>query len=33
MFSMNFSHYEEVPKDTEAKVIEEYQKHKEEEAE
>ncbi len=33
MFSMSFSHYEEVPKDTEAKVIEEYQKHKEEEAE
>ncbi|MEW6701127.1 MAG: elongation factor G [Bacteroidota bacterium] len=33
MFSMNFSHYEEVPKDTEAKIIEEYQKHKEEEAE
>ncbi len=33
MFSMSFSHYEEVPKDAEAKVIEEYQKHKEEEAE
>ncbi len=33
MFAMSFSHYEEVPKDTEAKVIEEYQKHKEEEAE
>lgn len=33
MFSMSFSHYEEVPKETEAKVIEEYQKHKEEEAE
>ncbi|PKL83763.1 MAG: elongation factor G [Ignavibacteriae bacterium HGW-Ignavibacteriae-3] len=33
MFEMSFSHYEEVPKETEAKVIEEYQKHKEEEAE
>ena len=33
MFAMSFSHYEEVPKETEAKVIEEYQKHKEEEAE
>ena len=33
MFSMSFSHYEEVPKETEGKVIEEYQKHKEEEAE
>lgn len=33
MFSMAFSHYEEVPKDVEAKIIEEYQKHKEEETE
>lgn len=33
MFSMTFSHYEEVPKDVEAKIIEEYQKHKEEETE
>ena len=33
MFAMNFSHYEEVPKETETKVIEDYQKHKEEEAE
>jgi elongation factor G len=33
MFSMAFSHYEEVPKEVEGKIIEEYQKHKEEEAE
>ena len=33
MFSMAFSHYEEVPKDVEGKIVEEYQKHKEEEAE
>lgn len=33
MFAMNFSHYEELPKEVETKVIEEYQKHKEEEAE
>lgn len=33
MFAMNFSHYEEVPKEVEGKIIEEYQKHKEEEAE
>ena len=33
MFSMTFSHYEEVPKEVEGKIIEEYQKHKEEEAE
>ncbi len=33
MFSMTFSHYEEVPKDVESKIIEEYQKHKEEETE
>lgn len=33
MFSMAFSHYEEVPKDVESKIVEEYQKHKEEEAE
>ncbi|MCX6170721.1 MAG: elongation factor G [Ignavibacteriales bacterium] len=33
MFAMSFSHYEEVPKETEGKVIEDYQKHKEEEAE
>ncbi len=33
MFSMGFSHYEEVPKDVESKIVEEYQKHKEEEAE
>jgi hypothetical protein len=30
---MGFSHYEEVPKDVESKIVEEYQKHKEEEAE
>jgi elongation factor G len=33
MFSMAFSHYEEVPKEVEGKIIEDYQKHKEEEAE
>ncbi|MEG8947022.1 elongation factor G [Rosettibacter firmus] len=33
MFTMSFSHYEEVPKEIEAKIIEEYQKQKEEEAE
>jgi len=33
MFSMAFSHYEEVPKEVETKIVEEYQKHKEEEAE
>jgi len=33
MFSMAFSNYEEVPKEVEAKIVEEYQKHKEEEAE
>jgi len=33
MFSMAFSNYEEVPKDVEGKIVEEYQKHKEEEAE
>lgn len=33
MFSMKVSHYEEVPKEVETKIIEEYQKHKEEEAE
>ena len=33
MFAMSFSHYEEVPKEVEGKIIEEYQKHKEEEAE
>ena len=33
MFAMSFSHYEEVPKEVESKIIEEYQKHKEEEAE
>lgn len=33
MFSMSFSHYEEVPKEVEARIIEEYQKQKEEEAE
>ncbi len=33
MFSLSLSHYEEVPKDVEAKIIEEYQKHKVEEAE
>jgi len=33
MFTMSFSHYEEVPKDVETKIIEEYQKNKEEEAE
>ncbi|MBI1939395.1 MAG: elongation factor G [Ignavibacteriales bacterium] len=33
MFSMLFSHYEEVPKEVETKIIEEYQKHKVEEAE
>ena len=33
LFSMTFSHYEEVPKEVEGKIIEEYQKHKEEEAE
>lgn len=33
MFAMGFSHYEEVPKDVEGKIVEEYQKHKEEEAE
>lgn len=33
MFSMTFANYEEVPKDVEGKIIEEYQKHKEEEAE
>ncbi|MGK9477333.1 elongation factor G [Melioribacter sp. OK-6-Me] len=33
MFKMSFSHYEEVPKEVEAKIIEEYQKHKEEAAE
>lgn len=32
-FSMTFSHYEEVPKDVEAKIIEEYQKSKEGEEE
>jgi hypothetical protein len=30
---MAFSNYEEVPKEVEAKIVEEYQKHKEEEAE
>ncbi len=33
MFKMSFSHYEEVPKEVEAKIIEEYQKHREETAE
>jgi elongation factor G len=33
MFSMTFSHYEEVSKDIEGKIIEEYQKSKEEEKE
>lgn len=33
MFAMLFSHYEEVPKEVETKIIEEYQKHKVEEAE
>ncbi|MEW6195085.1 MAG: elongation factor G [Bacteroidota bacterium] len=33
MFAMAFSHYEEVPKEVESKIIEEYQKHKEEETE
>ena len=33
MFAMTFSHYEEVPKEVEGKIIEDYQKHKEEEAE
>ena len=33
MFSMAFSHYEEVPKEVETKIVEEYQKQKEEEAE
>ncbi|MFZ6033756.1 MAG: elongation factor G [Melioribacter sp.] len=33
MFKMSFSHYEEVPKEVEAKIIEEYQKQKEEAAE
>jgi len=33
MFSMSFSHYEEVSKDIEGKIIEEYQKSKEEEKE
>ncbi|MCX7797403.1 MAG: elongation factor G [Melioribacter sp.] len=33
MFTMSFSHYEEVPKEIEAKIIEEYQKQKEEETE
>lgn len=33
MFAMSFSHYEEVPKDVESKIIEEFQKNKEEEAE
>ena len=32
-FSMAFSHYEEVPKDVEAKIIDEYQKSKEHEEE
>jgi len=32
-FSMVFSHYEEVPKDVEAKIIDEYQKSKEHEEE
>lgn len=31
MHTRNFSHYEEVPKDVEAKIIEEYEKSKEEE--
>jgi elongation factor G len=31
MHTRAFSHYEEVPKDVEAKIIEEYQKSKEEE--
>ncbi|MBM4170683.1 MAG: elongation factor G [Ignavibacteria bacterium] len=33
MFSMSFSHYEEVSKDIEGKIIEEYQKSKEEDKE
>ncbi|MGK9369539.1 elongation factor G [Melioribacter sp. Ez-97] len=33
MFKMSFSHYEEVPKEVEAKIIEEYQKQKQEAAE
>jgi len=33
MFSMSFSHYEEVPKEIETKIIEEYQKSKQEEEE
>lgn len=30
-YSLKFSHYEEVPKEVESKIIEEYQKSKEEE--
>lgn len=33
MFAMSFSHYEEVPKEIETKIIEEYQKSKQEEEE
>lgn len=33
MFAMSFSHYEEVPKEIEGKIIEEYQKSKQEEEE
>ncbi|AFN75959.1 translation elongation factor G [Melioribacter roseus P3M-2] len=33
MFKMSFSHYEEVPKEVETKIIEEYQKQKQEAAE
>lgn len=32
LFKRSFSHYEEVPKEVETKVVEEYKKHREEEA-